>query len=688
MKVPIRPLSFTTKMLILILIILVFTTLSFMLLTQNEVNKVMWNTISSSIRDMRTLISLFVENEYRGLMFHKKYALNKYKDQLKNVTGIVTSNIEYYYSLYKKGLLSENDAKAFALDMVENLRYGNNDYFYIYDANLVAVSHPDPDIRGKNMTEYQDVKGNFPLKMIKNKIIEKGQGFESFWHMHLDETKPVEKLTYNYYFKPWDWIIGTGVYIDDIDKDTETKLVEMVSELRKIFSKIRIGRNGYFFIFDNNHVILVHPTMEGVDFADVDVPGLGIEHWYNLVDASKTPDQAYTYLWDKPDDEGAFKYKKRAYVDFFEPLDWYVVSALYEDEMKEPSRRIFQKELFIALAALLIASLITVFAIRRFTKPVKILTDHARKLTENNFQAEKSDELAHLTEFSHDEMGALAQTFINMEHTLKDYITNLKATTAEKEKIQSELRIAHDIQMSMIPKQFPAFPDCEEIEIYAFIEPAKEVGGDLYDFFFIDQDHLCFLIGDVSDKGVPAALFMARSLSMIRSTVRLMNKASNEIPLPSDVISEVNNELFQNNQHCMFLTILLGILDVKSGNVKLTNAGHNHPYLIKEKSIAPILLPTSPPLGIRPKTKYQTEQITLEHFQSIFLYTDGITEAVNENDVLFGEEKLEKTLRIIPDAEPIQVIKSITKEVHEFAANKPQFDDITMLDIRFLGKQI
>ncbi len=289
MKITLRSLSFTTRILLLILIILICTTVSFMLLTQNEVEKIMWDTVTASVHDMRKLISLYVDNEYRSLLFHKEYALNRYKQQLKNVTGIVISNIEYYHSLYEKGILSEPDARAFALGGVEDFRYGNNDYFYIYDTDLVAISHPDPNIKGINMSDYQDVKGNYPLKMIKRKVFENGSGFESFWHIHLDETKPVEKLTYNYYFKQWDWIVGTGVYIDDIDKDIESKLEEILSEFRETFSKIRIGKNGYFFIFNTNHILLVHPTMEGVDFAEVDIPEMGMNHWMHLVEASKIP---------------------------------------------------------------------------------------------------------------------------------------------------------------------------------------------------------------------------------------------------------------------------------------------------------------------------------------------------------------------------------------------------------------
>ena len=688
MKIMLRSLSFTTKMLLLILVILICTTIAFMLPTQYEVEKIVWNTVTASVHDMRKLISLYVDNEYRSLLFHKEYALNKYKQQLENVIGIVISNIDYYQSLHNNGILSEQDAKAFALKSVENFRYGNNDYFYIYDTNLVAISHPDPNINGKNMSDYQDVKGNYPLRMIKRNLLENSGGFESFWYIRLDEIKPVEKLTYNYYFKPWDWMVGTGVYIDDIDKDIESKLEEILCEFRKTFSKIRIGKNGYFFIFNTNHILLVHPTMEGIDFAEIEDPEMGMEHWMHLVEASKNPNAPYTYFWDKPGHEGDFSYKKIAYVDYFEPLDWYVVSSFYVEEMNSPARRIFHKELFIALASLFIAFIVTFFLIRHFTKPIKILTDHTRQLTENSFGMTDSTELTNLTKSSHDEMGHLAETLINMENMLQKYIIDLKLTTATNEKIRSELRIAHDIQMSMLPQTFPAFPDRNELDIYAMLEPAKEVGGDLYDFFFVDNDHLCFMVGDVSDKGVPAALFMARSKSLIRATSILLKKGQPSIPSPAEIISVVNTELYRGNEHCMFLTLLLGILNVKTGLVSLTSAGHNPPYLLKKDQIELIELPHKIPLGLRKNVRYTSEESNLSQNQSIFLYTDGITEATNEKDELFGEKKLEKTLQTLSNSSPYTILKMIMKEVHEFAGQTPQSDDITMLAIQYFGKKI
>lgn len=436
-------LSFTTRMLLLILVLLIITTITFMLITQYEAEKTIERTISTSIQDMRSLISLYVDNQYRSLVFHRENVLNRYKQKLKDLTDLVLANIRYYHQLAQKKILSEEDAREFALRSIEQFRYGNNDYFFVYNEDNVAISHPDPEIRGKNMTEYQDLKGNYPLKLIRKTILEKGEGYNSFWHIRLEEEKPIEKLTYSTYYEPWGWVIGTGFYIDDLEYEYRENLEEMLSEFRKTFSKIRIGTNGYFFIFNTNHIVLVHPTMEGVDFAEVDVPGMGMEHWYNMERASKNPDDPYIYYWDKPGYENDYSFKKIAYVDYFEPLNWYIVSTFYEDELNEPVKNIFRKELFTALAAILISGILTYFAVKKFTKPIKVLTRHAQHLTKNNFVSDNNKELKALAERSQNEC-PISQTLLS---GWKTSFTHIFKISRKQQQQKKKFRVSCELLM-------------------------------------------------------------------------------------------------------------------------------------------------------------------------------------------------------------------------------------------------
>ena len=680
--------TFKTKMLFLILGILVITTVIFLVLTQNEVEKAMLNSSHKTARDILHLVKLNVESEYKSLLFHKEYALGRYKEQLQNVVGIVVSHIDSYYEMFEKGILSEEDAKRFALKSVEQFRFGNNDYFYIYDLTLYAISHPDPNVLGTDMTNFTDIKGKYVLQVIKEMILEDGETYNSFWYIRLGEDAPAEKLTYSFLYKKWNWIIGTGLYIDDIESDAKEKLNEIVEELKDTFSKITVGETGYFFMFNGDKYMIIHPFLGGSDLSNMKNPVTGNYHIDDLIIASNNPEIPLSYVWNKPPEyENEYKFWKEAYIDYFPPLDWYIATSVYRDEMRLPAKIIIRRQIIIAGLILLISIVIIFILVKRFTKPLGQLTEHARQLASTDFSPIATKSLERLSEKSKDEMGKLAKAFIYMENTLRVYIKNLKETTAANERINSELHIAHDIQMGMIPQSFPAFPDRNEIDIYASIEPAKEVGGDFYDYFFIDEYNLCFIIGDVSDKGVPASLFMARSKSLLQSTTSLMTKDHNKDLPVGEILFRVNEELYRDNDLCMFVTIFYGILNVKSGELRYSICGHNPPYLISDKgSISSLGKSDGPPLGIKRNIRYKSHTLKLKPEDCIFLYTDGVTEAMNSKGEEFTEERLIKYLDSLKGAFTEEIINGIMKNVNKFASGVQQSDDITVLAIRFYGK--
>lgn len=280
---------------------------------------------------------------------------------------------------------------------------------------------------------------------------------------------------------------------------------------------------------------------------------------------------------------------------------------------------------------------------------------------------------------SNDEVGDLARAFNTMVGDLKKYIKNLTETTAAKEKIESELKIAHDIQMGILPKIFPPFPERKEIDIHAAITPAKEVGGDFYDFFFVDEDHLCFTIGDVSGKGVPASLLMAVTITLLRAkTARGM--------MPDRILSKVNADLCVDNENQMFVTVFFGILDIKTGELAYSNGGHGIPYFLHHNGRVDLLENTATmALGIDPDFRYQTKKIQLLVNDGIFLYTDGVTEAMAEDKEMFSEKRLEKLLGSASRLSAAEIDRQVEEEVRKFISTEPQFDDITLITLKYLG---
>ncbi len=256
---------------------------------------------------------------------------------------------------------------------------------------------------------------------------------------------------------------------------------------------------------------------------------------------------------------------------------------------------------------------------------------------------------------------------------------SLAVVNAAKARMQEELNVGRDIQRSMLPRVFPAFPDRKELELYAVLEPALEIGGDLYDFFLVDDYRLCFVIGDVSGNGVPAALFMAMTKIMVKT------RASSD-PSPASIVTHVNDALSAENDSCMFVTLYLGILNLRDGTLLTTNAGHNPPLLKRRNGEFEWLTAQDGPLvGPMPGIAFKESLIQLSPGDELFFYTDGVTEADNKRRELFGKDRLKAVLDQSKAVSVVDRIGEVMKAVKTFAGGAPQADDITILGIRYLG---
>jgi len=267
---------------------------------------------------------------------------------------------------------------------------------------------------------------------------------------------------------------------------------------------------------------------------------------------------------------------------------------------------------------------------------------------------------------------------------LSDHITvalergRLIEAYIEKERLEEGLKLAHDIQMSMLPKTFPPFPERRDLDIFAAITPAKKVGGDFYDFFFLDENRLCFAIGDVSGKGVPAALFMA-------VTKTLFKAIAGRVQNPGEILSTVNREICRDNDSQMFTTLFCGILDTRTGEIRYSNGGHNPPYHLSRAGVQQVPKTGGRVLGLLEETTYAGSRLVLGPGETLLLYTDGVTEALDPAEQFFSERRLESILTQINFASAREQIEYLTREITLFAAGAEQADDITTLALRFLG---
>lgn len=276
---------------------------------------------------------------------------------------------------------------------------------------------------------------------------------------------------------------------------------------------------------------------------------------------------------------------------------------------------------------------------------------------------------------SNDEIGVLSAAFHNMRINLLDYIDREKQEISEKQKNLSELEIAKKIQLSALNSEFPRH---KAFRLYAFMNPAKQIGGDFYDFFYISKNRIGIVIADVSGKGISAALYMMRAKEIIKHTAQYTSSVAG-------VFEQVNNALCENNNICMFVSVFLGIINLKTGVMEYVNAGHLPPFLITNRNCRKITPKSNFILGVREGTSYQTEKIKLLPNSCIFLYTDGITEAENEARKFYGEERLMNVLDKYSDS-PIELIDAVISDIKDYTGDAPQSDDITMLAFHYNGE--
>ena len=443
----------------------------------------------------------------------------------------------------------------------------------------------------------------------------------------------------------------------------------LVTDLHTAIIDIDLGEGAYAFLVDKNADIIASPYVE-----------LDQTEFENIKDASNP---AYEISENIMSDKTGVSLTTDGVYYAYTPIsgtDWKLCIHIPEALILEPVAQMNHDVtnvifVFIIVFALIIA--VVFYAVRRFTarltKPLIALGDDVKTISSGNL-----DYRAKL--YSNDEISDLAIGFNNMAASLKTYINDLTAVTAEKERIGAELDVAKHIQASMLPCIFPAFPGKKEIDIYATMEPAKEVGGDFYDFFMVDDTHLAIVMADVSGKGVPAALFMVIGKTLIKDHTT----PSADL---GKVFTEVNQLLCESNSEELFITAFEGVLDLVTGEFVYVNAGHEMPFICKAGgNFEPYKIRAAFVLAGMEGMKYRAGSMMLEPGDKIFQYTDGVTEATNVNNELYGMERLGTILNKVKNGTPHDILPAVKKDIDEFVGEAPQFDDITMLCLEYKTK--
>lgn len=359
----------------------------------------------------------------------------------------------------------------------------------------------------------------------------------------------------------------------------------------------------------------------------------------------------------------------------------YAMIDVSMDEVMADREAFLENILLIMVIATLVLALLLMWIINRIVvRPINSLSFAAASFVSDQKADGEVSAISQLDIRTSDEIQNLSESIKRMERDINQYIEDLGNVTAEKERIGAELDIARHIQASMLPCIFPAFPERNEIDIYATMNPAKEVGGDFYDFFMVDDRHLAIVMADVSGKGVPAALFMVIGKTLIKDHTTPGSDLGT-------VFTEVNNLLCESNSEELFITAFEGVLDLVTGEFVYVNAGHEMPFICKAGGdFEPYKIRAAFVLAGMENMRYRAGSMTLEPGDKIFQYTDGVTEATNSHNELYGMERLTAILNQVKNQTPSGILPAVKADVDAFVGEAPQFDDITMLCLEYKAR--
>lgn len=387
--------SLWSRILLVVVGIILLTALSITFFAQRSMEKAVFSAEDQHAVDLLSAVVLNVQNEYHSLLFHRQSTLAHRKSELKNIVTLAIAHINQSYEKYQKGLLTEQQAKREALEEIRLLRYDEG-VGYLWVNNLDKplprmLMHPVfPEIEGALLEEPRYFTALGIHKHVLGAMAEAcerdGEGYVDYlWPKPAKDgpTPDQPKLSYVRLFKEWGWVVGTGVYIDDIERDVDLRLAAIIQELRTNFARVKVARSGYLFLFTGGGEMLIHPSITGRGFADLKNPESGKPIFAELIKASKTPPEPFDYTWDRPDKKGDYSYKKRAYVTHFDPLNWYIASTVYIDEIAQPAEDLRLRIILITLISIVIAVLLSIALSKNLTAPLRRLvgaTEHIERM--------------------------------------------------------------------------------------------------------------------------------------------------------------------------------------------------------------------------------------------------------------------------------------------------------------------
>ncbi|HRQ57158.1 MAG TPA: SpoIIE family protein phosphatase [Azoarcus taiwanensis] len=617
-----------------------------------------------SIENVLRMAELAIRGEYRTLLAGKVALVQDRKARFREFDRVVLDTLSGFERLVVDGSLEKHRAMRLALEWLNSIRPVGGEHLLVFDRDGVALVHPDPSMVGSRMDRFTDFKGRPVVEAAWGEVDQYGEAYLIYDWEQVGGALLETRYGHFVAFPPWNWMVASVGDLDTVQAEADARLERFRSELGRTLGKVSVVGDGFVFVFDGDGQLVVPPPAHGRTLTADALPALrGASERGVAVDLSDAQGHAL-----------------RGWATHVRSLDWYVSAVASNAAMSAPATALVMRQALVFAVGLGLGLVLAWVVASSIARPLARLGEQARGLSGTDFSSATQPPTEPAASSSRrDEIGDLARAFVFMETELYRNVRSLVAVTRERERIEGELGVARDIQLGLLPKVFPAFPERDDIDVHACLISAREIGGDLYDFH-LENDAFGFTIGDVAGKGVPAALFMA-------ITKTLMKAASENNVQPGETVREVNEYLSRDNPNAMFVTAFTGLLDCRTGVLRYANGGHNPPVIVRVDGRCEVLKALSgPALGAMDGMEYDSFETRLHPGDILFLYTDGVTEAMNRQDELYGERRLLEVLERSAGADAEYVVTQVIEDVARHAGDAEQSDDITVLVVRFLGQ--
>ncbi|MVW70464.1 SpoIIE family protein phosphatase [Bordetella sp. 15P40C-2] len=671
--------SLHNKIFVMVTSILVAVAVTVMLTSRRNVTDTVVTSVQHAITNVLQLVRHELAARWSTMLDTKIAIVRNGRRQLLQTGEIIETTLQSYASLVDRGIITEAAAQDMARDWINQLHFDDDRYAFVFDHDDIVLASGSTPMIGRSLSKLRDYKNRLLAESVRAESRDTGYSFAIYRRPSAPEdpenrdgasTSPTDddhaRYAYFGYFRPWQWVYAVSDSAADVVEQIKDHRTEMEESVRKSLLPLKLIHSGFVFIMAEDGRFIARPPDAHAQLLD------------GRTDNGQTLRQRLIAprreLHAVQVTDGADVWQVESV--YYAPLRWKIIAAVPEQDLSTPAHVLLRSQAATFGIMLMIALLIAWFFSVHLVRPLRRLTAFARQLPEQALQPKTAvpRHIARLPTLHRDEVGRLAEAFLYMDSKLRDNITQLMHETTVRERFESELNVARSIQLALLPPP-PDEAQRQHIDLHAHMRPAKEVGGDLYDYFSLPDGKLCFVIGDVSDKGVPAALFMAITRTLIRA-------AAEDESHPARIVQKVNDRLAENNPSMMFVTLLLGVLDVQDGSLIWVNAGHLEPYVLTECGVVRALCGRSgPACGVQADNEYITYQSTLLPGDTLVGYTDGVTESMNRQGEQFGDERLVQALASSSRRGSL-LIDTLLADTDAFTDGADQADDITLLVVQ------